>query len=190
MVRLRSIYRLKQEFRLSLVSLINALVDNPVCNTPEDTIIKKVKKTNEAPQESNLGHLLGHHLRRAHLSIWRDFNDNVGHGGLRPGQFGVMSTVDQNPGISQIEISRILDLDKASIVALIYRLENLAWVEKKQAKEDRRKHQLYLTAKGKKELKTLRKDMQKHEAKFQKRFSDAEYTKLIALLQRIYEGND
>ena len=97
-----------------------------------------------------------------------------------------MSTIDQNPGISQIEISRILDLDKASIVALIYRLENLGWAEKKQAKEDRRKHQLFLTAKGKKELKTLRKDMQKHEAKFHQRFSDAEYKKLISLLQRIY----
>lgn len=152
----------------------------------EDKTITKDKKPADEPLESSMDHLLGHHLRRAHLSIWRDFNDNVGHGGLRPGQFGVMSTIDKNPGISQIEISRVLDLDKASIVALIYRLENLGWAEKKQAKEDRRKHQLYLTAQGKKELKTLRKDMQKHESKFHQRFSDAEYKKLIKLLQRIY----
>jgi len=134
--------------------------------------------------------LLGHHLRRAHLCMWRDFNENVGHGGLRPGQFGVMSTIEQRPGISQIELSRILDLDKASIVALIYRLESLGWAEKKQAKEDRRKHQLYLTAQGKKQLKILHKDMYKHEAKFHQRFSEAEYNKLIKLLQRIYMSGD
>ena len=130
--------------------------------------------------------MLGHHLRRAHLAIWRDFNDIVGHGGLRPGQFGVLSTIDQHPGISQIEISRLLDLDKASIVALIYRLENLAWIEKRQAKEDRRRHQLYLTPEGKKQLKALRKDMQKHEEKFIQRFSKTEYNQLIDLLQRVY----
>jgi len=130
--------------------------------------------------------LLGHHLRRAHLAIWRDFNDNVGHGGLRPGQFGVLSTIDQHPGISQIEISRLLDLDKASIVSLIYRLENLAWIEKRQAKEDRRRHQLYLTSLGKKQLKTIRKDMQQHEDKFKQRFSSAEFDTFIELLRRVY----
>lgn len=137
-----------------------------------------------------MGHLLGHHLRRAHLAIWRDFNDIVGHGGLRPGQFGVLSTIDQHPGISQIEVSRVLDLDKASIVALIYRLENLQWIEKKQAKEDRRRHQLFLTTNGRKQLKVLRRDMQKHEEKFKQRFTKTEFNKLIELLQRVYSNND
>lgn len=140
----------------------------------------------KTPKESDLSHLLGHHLRRAHLAIWRDFNENVGHGGLRPGQFGVLSTIDKHPGISQIEISRLLDLDKASIVALIYRLENLQWIEKRQAAEDRRRHQLYLTNEGKKELKTIRKDMQKHEERFMQRFSKSEYNQLIELLRRVY----
>ena len=137
-----------------------------------------------------MGHLLGHHLRRAHLAIWRDFNENVGHGGLRPGQFGVLSTIDQNPGISQIEISRFLDLDKASIVALIYRLENLEWIEKRQAKEDRRRHELFLTKEGKKHLKILRKDMQQHENRFISRFNKTEYNQLIELLRRVYLNND
>ncbi len=152
----------------------------------KELIISKPTKKNSSLLESDLSHLLGHHLRRAHLAIWRDFNDNVGHGGLRPGQFGVLSTIDQHPGISQIEISRILDLDKASIVGLIYRLEDLEWIEKRQAKEDRRRHELYLTTTGKRELKSLRKDMQKHEEKFKKRFKKAEYEQLIQLLHRVY----
>lgn len=154
----------------------------------EDKIITKSSTKNYI--ESDLGHLLGHHLRRAHLAIWRDFNDNVGHGGLRPGQFGVLSTIDQHPGISQIEISRLLDLDKASIVSLIYRLENLEWIEKRQAKEDRRRHQLYLTTLGKKQLRIIRKDMRKHEETFKKRFNKNEFETLIELLQRVYLPGD
>lgn len=130
--------------------------------------------------------LLGHHLRRAHLSLWRRFHENVGDGGLRPGQLGVLSVIDSNPGISQIEVSRLLDLDKALVVSLMARLEEAGWATRKQAKEDRRRHELFLTAKGRKQLKALLKDLHTHEAKFRRRFTPAEYEQFIEFLQRVY----
>lgn len=133
-----------------------------------------------------LRHMLGHHVRRAHLSIWREFNEKVGHGGLRPGQFGMLSSVETNPGISQIEVSRLLDLDKATIVSLTLRLEKEGWITRKQAKEDRRRHELYITPKGKKKVKTLREELETLESQFSKRFKKAEYKLFIDFLQRIY----
>ena len=134
--------------------------------------------------------MLGHHIRRAHLSLWRQFNENVAHGGLRPGQLGVLAVVERNPGISQIGVSRELDLDKATIVALILRLEKSGWVTRKQAKEDRRRHELYITPKGKRKLKTLGPALDKHEAKLRSLFSKKEYDKLIELLRRLYQQDD
>ena len=142
------------------------------------------------PVMPELPRILGHHLRRAHLSLWRRFNENVGGGGLRPGQVGMLSAIDSNPGISQIEISRLLDLDKATIVALMYRLEKAGWATRKQAAEDRRRHELYLTAKGKRKLKTLRKDLDEHEERFRQRFTPQEFELFIDFLQRVYQDDD
>lgn len=134
--------------------------------------------------------MLGHHVRRAHLSLWRQFNENVAHGGLRPGQLGVLAVVERNPGISQIELSRELDFDKATIVSLILRLEKAGWISRKQAKEDRRRHELYITAKGKRKLKTLGPALDKHEAKLRSLFTRKEYDQLIEMLKRLYQSEN
>ncbi|MGI1677387.1 MAG: MarR family winged helix-turn-helix transcriptional regulator [Cellvibrionaceae bacterium] len=148
---------------------------------------KNKKTTGDVPVLAEGSNLLGYHLRRAHLTIWRQFNDSVGHGGLRPGQFGLLSTVENNPGISQIDASRLLDFDKATIVALTLRLEKEGYVTRKQAEEDRRRHELYITPTGKKTLKTLRADLEKLESGFREKFSVKEYEQLISLLERVYQ---
>ncbi|MGQ9427362.1 MarR family winged helix-turn-helix transcriptional regulator [Gilvimarinus sp. F26214L] len=149
----------------------------------------KPKKTTgtSTPEMPELSQMLGHHLRRAHLSLWRRFNQKVGDGGLRPGQVGMLSAIDNNPGISQTDISRLLDLDKASVVSLMYRLEKEGLATRKQAKEDRRRHELFLTAKGKRKVKTLRRNLQTHEQRFRRRFSASEYAQFIEFLQRVYQ---
>lgn len=144
------------------------------------------KNADDSPSLAEGSHLLGYHVRRAHLVIWREFNERVGHGGLRPGQFGLLSAIDNNPGISQIDASRLLDFDKATIVALTLRLEKEGYVTRQQAKEDRRRHELYITPAGKKTLKTLRADLEKLESGFRDKFTANEYTQLISLLERIY----
>src|SRR5690606_8994366 len=110
--------------------------------------------------------------------------------GARAGRVGILAASDSNPGISQIEISRLLDLDKATIVALMYRLEKAGWATRKQAAEDRRRHELYLTAKGKRKLKTLRKDLDEHEERFRQRFTPQEFELFIDFLQRVYQDDD
>lgn len=138
------------------------------------------------PVMPELPKMLGHHLRRAHLSLWRQFNDHVGQGGLRPGQFGLLSAIDTNPGISQIEASRLLDLDKATVVSLMTLLEKSGLAKRKQSSDDRRRYELFLTPKGRRQLHTLRTKLQEHEDAFRQRFSKTEYAQFIEFLQRVY----
>jgi DNA-binding MarR family transcriptional regulator len=131
--------------------------------------------------------LLGFNIRRAQIALWRDFNQNVADGEVRPGVFSLMLLANANPGIAQIEIADQLAIDKASVVALVDRLENAGWVQRKRSTEDRRRQGLFLTPAGTKAFKTLKKEMVEHERKFVERFTEQERKTLIALLQRLHK---
>ena len=131
--------------------------------------------------------LLGFNIRRAQIALWRDFNQNVADGEVRPGVFSLMLLANANPGIAQIEIADQLAIDKASVVALVDRLENAGWIQRKRSTEDRRRQGLFLTPAGTKAFKTLKKEMVDHERKFADRFTDQERKTLISLLQRLHK---
>jgi DNA-binding MarR family transcriptional regulator len=72
--------------------------------------------------------------------------------GLRPPQFGILRLIDTHPGIAQQELVSGTLIDPSSMVAVIDELEELGLVERRKHPEDRRKHAVHLTAKGKRTL--------------------------------------
>jgi hypothetical protein len=106
-----------------------------------------------------LPNLLGYNVRRAHMALWRDFNRTVGTGIVRPGIFSMLVLIDENPGIAQIE--------------------------RRPSRADRRRQDLFLTAQGRPELATLRREMLLHEARFTNLFSRQELTQFFDFLRRI-----
>lgn len=153
---------------------------------------KSAGKTERADKSITLetGHLhqtIAYHIRRAQLQLWRDFKENVNSGTLIRGQYTVMSMINANPGITQIDLSRELDIDKASLVPLIYRLEKAGWITKIPAEEDRRRHTLFLTKEGQKNLNILNENMEVHEKEIRSKFTNPEVKTLIKLLRRIYD---
>jgi DNA-binding MarR family transcriptional regulator len=72
--------------------------------------------------------------------------------GLRPPQFGVLNLVDAHPGITQQELVAGSLIDPSSMVAVIDELEELGLAERRKHPEDRRKHAVHLTPKGKRTL--------------------------------------
>ena len=130
--------------------------------------------------------LLGYNIRRAQIALWRDFTRSVAEGEVRPGVFSVLSLASSNPGIAQIDIANQLDIDKASVVALINWLEAQGWVARKRSASDRRRHEISVTAAGQKAYKSLKREMIEHEKKFIDRFTDSERKQLISLLQRLH----
>jgi DNA-binding MarR family transcriptional regulator len=131
--------------------------------------------------------LLGFNIRRAQIALWRDFNRNVAEGYVRPGVFSALLLAHANPGIAQIEIANQLGIDKASVVALIDRMEEAGWVTRRRSTDDRRRQGIFLTPAGTKTCRALRKEMIDHERKFVSRYTDQELRTLIALLRRLHD---
>lgn len=132
-----------------------------------------------------LPNLLGYNVRRAQIALWRDFNRTVGTGTVRPGIFSLLVLVEENPGIAQVELASQLVIDKATIVGLIHRLQKQRWLVRRQSSDDRRRHGIFLTAEGKRELALLRQEMIDHEARFTRLFTRQELMQFFEYLRRI-----
>lgn len=133
-----------------------------------------------------LTELLGFNLRRAQIALWRDFKSTVGNGEVQPGVFSLLMLADLNPGIAQVDLASQLYLDKATIVALVDRMERKGWVQRQRSVVDRRRQGVFLTGEGRRWLRTLRHDMLLHEKRFTGLYSAAELRRLIELLRRIH----
>lgn len=92
--------------------------------------------------------LLGYHIRLAMMELRRNFFQHVGEGNVRPGIASLLQLVAANPGASQVELSRAMHVDKASLVALLDKAEGAGWLLRVRSKTDRRRHELRLTSAG------------------------------------------
>ncbi len=130
---------------------------------------------------------LGYNVRRAQLAVSRDFQRSVAQGKIRPVVFSILVLAEAHPGIAQVDLARQLALDKASVVALIDRLEAGGLVERRRSTQDRRRQGLFLTEAGQSRLQGLKEEVARHERRFVERYSPAELALLVELLQRLYE---
>ncbi len=144
------------------------------------------ERQESATDSSALAGLIGFHIRLAMLAMRRSFFQHVGNGGVRPGLSSLLQLVAGNRGISQTQLSEALGIDKATIVSLIDDAESEGWLSRRRAADDRRRHELVLTAKGRKAAAKLAKQTREHEKKFRDRFSKQELEQFIDYLQRIY----
>lgn len=76
--------------------------------------------------------------------------------GLRPPHFGVMTLIESHPGSAQQELVTRSLIDPSSMVAVIDELEQMGLAERRQHPDDRRKHAVHLTAKGRRTLERAR----------------------------------
>src|SRR5450631_2490262 len=130
--------------------------------------------------------LLGYNLRRANQASWRTYVSFIGESKIRPGLFSLLVLVRENPGIAQIELGTHLGVDKASIVALLDRLEGAELIERRRSTRDRRRQGIFLTTAGGEELNGLISDVRALERNMASRYTKAELEQFIAFLQRLY----
>jgi len=148
---------------------------------------KKIGQKSRSMDTGPLDDLLGFHTRLAAMRLRRSYLANVEDGDIRPGIASLLLLVAANPGASQTDISRALYVDKASLVAMLDRAEAGGWLQRVRSREDRRRHELSLTAAGEKMAAGLRRQISRHQKKFVERFAPEELTTLVELLRRIYE---
>jgi DNA-binding MarR family transcriptional regulator len=141
-----------------------------------------------APTVVDLGLLnrsLAFHVRKAQLALQRRGLRSMSAGSVGPAEFGTLVLCEQNPGLAQFQIAAALDIDKASVVAVVDRLEELGWVVRRRSNQDRRRYGLFLTPSGAQQTEVLRQQAEQAESFAQDLFSGAELQQLLTLLGRL-----
>jgi len=133
-----------------------------------------------------LPRMLGYNLRRAHQLSWRTYVSFIGESKIRPGLFSLLVLVRANPGIAQIELGTHLGVDKASIVALLDRLERAGLIERRRSTRDRRRQGIFLTDAGSAELEALMGQVRQLERQMASRFTKAELDQFLEFLRRMH----
>jgi DNA-binding MarR family transcriptional regulator len=129
--------------------------------------------------------LLGYNMRCAQLALQRSFVRTMGNTEIGSGIFGLLVLAGANPGIAQIQVATHLNVDKASVVSMVDKLEETGWLVRRRALDDRRRYGLFLTTEGTRQLKLLKAQMQEREQSLGSLYSDEERRQLIGLLQRM-----
>lgn len=138
-----------------------------------------------------LSGLLGYHLRRAQVALFRHFEQSVGAAeGITPGLLGMLAMIAENPGLSQSRLAEAMEVDRSTIVAIIDQLEARGLAVRGRAPTDRRSHCLALTAKGRTAIRRIERLVHAHEQAFAAHLSPAERAELIRLTTKLYTGHD
>lgn len=134
-----------------------------------------------------LSELLGFHLRLAHVAIYRDFSASLAELDLTQKQCATLQLISANPGVSQVDLAATLGTDRATMMAMVDRLDQRGFLSRKRSPVDRRRQELYLTDLGAETTAKAREVIARHERRFTQRFTKAELKTLIAALTRVHQ---
>lgn len=129
--------------------------------------------------------LIGYHLRRSELFVFQGFAKLIAPLQVTPGQFGVLTLVQANSGLSQSSLAKAVGIERSTMVAVIDRLESQGLIERQPSSVDRRSYALRLTPKGEATIERLKALVLEHEARTFGEFSERDRRTLVELLKRI-----
>jgi DNA-binding MarR family transcriptional regulator len=136
---------------------------------------------------AGLDALLGYRLRRAQGAAHRDYLASVGELRLTQKQTAVMWLVEGNPGVAQGTIGAALGMDRATMMALVDRLEGRGLLRRSRSRTDARRRELHTTPAGSRLMARVRARVGEHERRMQALFSERELRLLRRLLERVQE---
>jgi DNA-binding MarR family transcriptional regulator len=130
--------------------------------------------------------LVGFHIRLAYGVVYRHFMETFAHLDLTQKQVSVMWLVSDHPGIGQSDLARRLQMDRATVMAIVNRLQARDYLARSAHGGDARRRALMLTPAGADALEEARAAVLDHERWLTSRFSQREVKQLIGLLARIH----
>lgn len=134
---------------------------------------------------AGLDDLLGYKMRRAQGAVHRDYLATLGKLKLTQKQTAVMWLVQANPGVAQGTIGGLLGMDRATMMALVDRLEARGLLRRSRSQTDGRRRELRATAAGVRLLNRARERIMEHEERIKELFSEPELKTLMRLLGRL-----
>lgn len=118
--------------------------------------------------EVDLGPLaafIGFNLRLAQDASFQVFSQHTGAARLRPGRFAALMLINQNPGLTQTQLSRAMARDKSTVTPLLQQMQREGLVQRRPSDVDRRRVTLRLTKAGERALAALLAHAAEHDRK-------------------------
>lgn len=140
----------------------------------------------QTPKQTDmlLRQFIGYNMKRTYLRIQEDMAATLEPLGLRIGTFSALAVVMGSPGISQTQLSEVLNIKRSGVVVLVDELEQAGALARKPVRTDRRAYALQVTAAGKQLWKRAEAAVQDHEAALFAELDGAERHALQDLLVR------
>lgn len=148
-----------------------------------------------SPTEAEIGTLTGgygHLFRRAHILFSDHYNAYFAKEGIQitPVLGGMLILIEEHPGLSQIELARLMRIEGPSMWQHVARLVDLGYIERRRADNDRRAFQLHLSALGRGVLVRVRKGMIQHQRVLLSVLSAEERSRLKSMLLRLIDHSE
>lgn len=138
-----------------------------------------------------LPRLLGFHLRRTQVAVFRHFAHTVTpEMDITPALFGMLQVIAANPGITPGGLAEAMGVDKSAIVKVVNQLDERGLILRKPSEHDRRSHSLALTEYGRTALARMEALVLAHEEDFTKALTAEELAVLTRLLERLYRQTE
>jgi DNA-binding MarR family transcriptional regulator len=150
---------------------------------------EKPKRREIDLRKSRLSGLMGFHLRLAQVAVYRDFVAATTELKITPKQYAVLELIAENAGASQVDLAEALLMDRATMMALVDRLEARDLIERRASRLDRRRQNLFITAAGETFLGSARAAISTHEARLLEAFTPEETAMTIGLLRRLQKNS-
>jgi DNA-binding MarR family transcriptional regulator len=128
---------------------------------------------------------IGYQLRQAQSAVFRDLSRTLRDSGVTPGEFSLLTMLQANPGINSITLTRIYQLDKATLSLSIKGLVRRGLISSTRNAADRRYYSLALTPAGRTVLRRVTGRVEKQEQDMDAVLRPGERARLLDLLQRI-----
>ncbi len=147
-------------------------------------------KTTPPGEKADIGEIkdiLGFHIRLAHGAVYRHFMETFAGLNLTQKQVSVLWLVDDHPDIAQTDLAQRLRMDRATVMAIVNRLQARKFLVRGKSVQDGRKQTLNLLPQGVATLAVAKEAVRAHEAWLKDRFTPREVRTLIELLTRIHE---
>jgi DNA-binding MarR family transcriptional regulator len=160
---------------------------SPEGTEPDEVAVAAPASSSDDGGIGEIDEIIGFHIRLAHGAAYRHFTETFADLGLTQKMVSVLWLIEDHPRIAQADIGRRLQMDRATTMAIINRLEARDLLVRGESKQDRRRQTLTLTADGRDALNEARRCIREHEAWVRSRFTKREATLLIELLRRIHE---
>jgi DNA-binding MarR family transcriptional regulator len=91
---------------------------------------------------------VSHYLRRAHNALRAQITQNLERHDISMKHFHFLKALQFEDGVTQIELSRRVGFERATVTVVVEELEQLGYIRRTRNKVDRRKIHVFLTPKG------------------------------------------